>query len=259
MDKNNQNLLIKTIVAFLIILSLGVLSWAYYNWRSSLNLTNKDRVISFTAEGKVVAKPDVALLTVSVVTQGEDASKVQAENNTKMNNVIKFLKDNGVKEDDIKTNSYSLDPQYDYNWCHKSPKDFTPCSPKIVSYNLTQSVAVKIRDFNKINTIIGGLTNAGANTISNITFTIDDPENYKNEARIQALNKIKERAQLLSKETDIKLGRILSITEGSYTPLYYNSMKANVSANAALESVAAPIESGTQEISVTMTVSYEIK
>ena len=259
MDKNIQNLFFKFLLVFVVALSLGVLSWGYYNYRQAQNIVNKDRTISFSAEGKIVAKPDVALTTVSVVTQDVDANKVQADNNKKMTAVVNFLKNNGIKEDDIKTSSYSLDPQYDYTWCRKSAKDYTTCPPKIVSYTLTQAVSVKIRDFTKINTIVGGLTNAGANEISNITFTIDDPENYKNEARIQALNKIKERAQLLSKETNIKIGRILSVTESGVSPRYYETdFKAALSASPEA-GVPAPIETGTQEITITLTVVYEIK
>jgi uncharacterized protein YggE len=169
------------------------------------------------------------------------------------------LKQNGVKAEDIKTSEYSLTPQYDYNWCHKSEKDFTPCSPKIIGYSFTQSAAVKIRNFDTINTIIGGLSAKGANTISDITFTIDDPESYKNQARIEALNKIKTQAQVLSKETDIKIGKIISVNEGSYpTQLYENNVKATLG-SVPQASTPAPIETGTQEISVTMTVSYEIK
>ena len=258
MEKTLQNLY-KMITVLVIILSLSALSWAYYNWRLAQNIVNKDRTITFSAEGKVVAKPDVALITVSVVTQDVDANKVQTDNDKKMTAVIDFLKNNGVKEDDIKTSAYSLNPQYDYTWCHKSSKDYTTCPPKIVSYTLTQAVNVKIRDFTKINTIVGGLTNAGANEISNITFTIDDPENYKNQARIQALNKIKERAQLLSRETGIRIGRILSVTENSYTPGYYGvDLKVGVN-SVPPASVSAPIETGTQEITVNLTVSYEIK
>ena len=258
MDKNLQNLFFKVGIVVLIVLCLGIVSWSYYNWRLAQNIVNKDRTISFSAEGKIVAKPDVALITVSVVTQDVDANKVQADNNKKMTAVVNFLKNNGIKEDDIKTSAYSLNPQYDYTWCRKSKDDTRYCSPKIIGYELTQSVEVKIRDFNKINIIIGGLSDAGANQISNISFSIDEPEDYKNQARIEALKKIEKRAQLLSKETSLKLGKIVSVSESGIFPSpIYRDLKATVGSTEDLPS--APIETGTQEITVTLTVSYEIK
>jgi len=181
---------------------------------------------------------------------------VQTENNQKMQKVIDFVKKQGVADKDVQTTNYSLNPQYDYTWCRKSKDDTRYCSPKIIGYELTQSVEVKIRDFDKINTIIGGLSDAGANQISNISFSLDEPEDYKNQARIEALKKIEKRAQLLSKETSLKLGKIVSVLESEVYPVYRETMKATAEAPS---SVPAPIETGTQEITVTLTVSYEIK
>jgi len=258
MDKNIQNLFFKFLLVFIVVLSFGVLSWGYYNYRQAQNIVNPERVITFTEEGKVIAKPDIAKISFSVITQGIEATAVQAENNQKMQKVIDFVKKQGIEEKDMKTTNYVLNPQYDYTWCRKSKDDTRYCSPKIIGYELTQSVEVKIRDFNKINIIIGGLSDAGANQISNISFSIDEPEDYKNQARIEALKKIEKRAQLLSKETSLKLGKIVSVSESGIFPSpIYRDLKATVGSAEAPS--AAPIETGTQEITVTLTVSYEIK
>ena len=253
-------ILIQFVVIFIIVLSLGVLSWGYYNYRQAQNIVNPERVISFTEEGKIIAKPDIAEISFSVVTQGIEAAAVQTENNQKMQKVIDFVKKQGIEEKDIKTINYSLNPQYDYNWCKiSSVKPYPSCPPKIISYELTQGVEVKIRDFDKINVIIGGLSDAGANQISNINFSLDEPEDYKNQARIEALKKIEKRAQLLSKETSLKLGKIVSVSESGIFPSpIYRDLKAAVGSAEEVPS-AAPIETGTQEITVTLTVSYEIK
>ena len=176
MDKNIQNLFFKFLLVFVVVLSLGVLSWGYYNYRQAQNIVNPERIISFTEEGKVIAKPDIAKISFSVITQGIEATAVQSENNQKMQKVIDFVKKQGVADKDIQTTNYSLNPQYDYTWCRKSKDDTRYCSPKIIGYELTQSVEAKIRDFNKINIIIGGLSDAGANQISNISFSLDEPE-----------------------------------------------------------------------------------
>ena len=258
MDKNLQNLFFKVGIVVLIVLCLGIVSWSYYNWRLAQNIVNPERIISFTEQGKVIAKPDIAKVSFSVITQGIEAAAVQTENNQKMQKVIDFVKKQGVADKDVQTTNYSLNPQYDYTWCQKSKDDTRYCSPKIIGYELTQSVEVKIRDFDKINTIIGGLSDAGANQISNISFSLDEPEDYKNQARIEALKKIEKRAQLLSKETSLRLGKIMSVSESGIFPSpIYRDLKATVGSTEDLPS--APIETGTQEITVTLTVSYEIK
>jgi hypothetical protein len=264
MDQNKQKQLATVLTFFLIILSISVLSWGYYNYRQAQNIINPERVVSFSAEGKVVAKPDIAKIVISVITQGEKAETVQTENNNKMQEAITFVKEQGIVEDGIKTVYYSLNPQYDYNWCHEGAEDgyYRSCPPKIVGYQLDQGVEVKMRDFEKINIIIGGLSDKGINKISNVSFEIDDPEAYKNEARIQALNKIEERARLLSQKTSIRLGKIVAISEGqSAYPIFREALDMEKSMDGSSENIvpSAPIESGTEEVSITLSVTYELR
>lgn len=256
---SNIKYLILASTLFAIFLSLGVLSWAYLNYRQAQNIVNPQRIISFSAQGKVYAKPDIIRVSFSVITQSEKAETVQSENDKKAKELIAFVKAEGVSQDDIKTINYSLNPQYDYTWCRKGEKDYRSCPPKIIGYELTQTIEIKIRDFSKINEIIGGLTEKGANQISDINFEIDDVEDYKNQARIEALNKIEKRAKLVSEKTSLKLGKIISVSENEIGPIY-RTMKANAfEAGASEAAPQAQIEPGTNEISVTLTVSYEIK
>lgn len=250
---------------FLMILSLSVLGWGYYNYRQAQNIINPERTIIFSAEGKVLAKPDVAKTVIQVITQGTKAEVVQEENNKKMTEAITFIKEQGVLADDIQTSSYNLTPQYDYDWCRLPGEAYRSCPPKIIGYELNQGITIKIRDFDKINTIIGGLSEKGVNKISNISFEVDEPEVYKNEARIKALNEIEERAKILSAKTNIRLGKIINVTEGqpSY-PIYRSLDLAQGVYNEGMKMMAeedsiAPIETGTQEISITLSAIYEIK
>ncbi|MFA5360413.1 MAG: SIMPL domain-containing protein [Candidatus Paceibacterota bacterium] len=266
MNGKNHQQLTTILTIFLVVLSIGVLCWGYYNYRLAQNIVNPERVISFSAEGKVLAKPDIAKIVIGVITQGEKAEVVQEENNKRMKEAIDFIKEQGVNDDDIQTTSYNLNPQYDYNWCRRQGQeaaDYISCPPKIIGYQLSQRATIKIRDFDKINTIIGGLSEKEVNQISNVSFEIDDPEAYKNEARIQALNKIEERAKILSAKTNIRLGKIITISEGPSIYPSYRSLEMEKSMAGSSEDSTvvpqAPIESGTEEISITLNVSYELK
>jgi uncharacterized protein YggE len=263
MDGKKQKQLIDTSIAFLVILSLGVLSWAYYNYYNAQGIINQgEHTISFTAEGKVLAKPDIAKITFYVINQGEKAEIVQKENDKRMQEAVAFVKNQGVEEDDIRTVQYNLSPQYDYNWCREgNEKLYLSCPPKIIGYKLDQGVEVKIRDFDKIDTIVGGLSEKGVNQVSDVSFTIDDTENYKNEARIQALEKVEKRAKLLVSKSSIKLGKIIDISEGQGTyPIYRQAEMGAISdSSVEIPVPTAPIEPGTQEITVTLTVTYKLR
>jgi len=263
MDAKKQKQLIDTSIAFLVILSLGILSWGYYNYHQAQSIINEgEHTISFTAEGKVFAKPDIAEITFYVINQGEKAEVVQKENNERMQEAVGFVKNQGVEEDDIRTVQYNLSPEYDYTWCKTSSvRPYTSCPPKIIGYKLDQGIEVKIRDFDKINTIVGGLSEKGVNQISNVSFVIDDTEDYKNEARIQAIEKVEERAKLLASKSSIKLGKIINISEGQGTyPVYMKAEMGAISdSSVEIPAPTAPIEPGTQEITVTLTVTYKLR
>ena len=70
MDKKEQKQLISATIVFLMILSLGVLSWGYYNYRQAQNIISPERIISFSAEGKVLAKPDIAKIIFNKIFKG---------------------------------------------------------------------------------------------------------------------------------------------------------------------------------------------
>ncbi len=260
MDKETKNFLFKTITVFLIVVTVGIFSWSYFVYRQAQNIVSPERTISFSAEGKVLVKSDIATINFSVVTQGEKAELVQKENNEKMKTALDFVKSQGIKDEDIKTVQYSLSPQYDYTWCQKEKTHYISCPPKIIGYLFNQSVEVKIRNFDKISDIVGGLTKSGINDISQVSFEIEDLEEYKNQARIEAIKKIEKRAKLFSQSTSIKLGRILDISESSNNyPLYRQEMKTPDSREVVSSTAPAPIEAGTEEIAISLTVKYELK
>ncbi len=256
----NFKFLTKYLILLIIVICLGILSWAYLNFVRAQNTINPERTITLTAEGRVFAKPDIVKLTFSVITQGKSASEVQKENDKRVNDLIDYIKKEGILKEDIKTINYLLDPQYDYSWCKKNENDSRICPPKIEGYQLVQTVEVKIRDFDKINKIVGALTEKGANEISGIVFEVEDLENYKNLARIEAIKKIEKRAKLISEQTSVKLGKIINISEsGIYPPVYRTAKSALESAGAPEPLSQTQIEPGLREITVNLSISYEIK
>ncbi|MFA5083762.1 MAG: SIMPL domain-containing protein [Candidatus Paceibacterota bacterium] len=222
------------------------------------------RSFSVSAEGTVVAVPDVAQFTFGVRTEGGlNIADLQTENTKKVNQAIDFVKANGVEAKDIKTTNYSLNPRYQYYDCSSRPvSSATPCPPaEIVGYTVSQTVLVKIRDFEKIGDILAGVVENGANEVSSLSFTIDDPTLVQDQARNEAIAKAKVRAVAVAKAGGFSLGRLLSIDEG-YTPVYYDYAVKTASGmgGAISESAPAPtIEAGSQEVSVTMTLRYEIQ
>ncbi len=220
------------------------------------------RSFTVTGDGKAIGVPDVAEFSFSILTQGgTDLGALQTQNTTAMNKAIAFVKGEGVESKDIQTSGYSISPRYQYYNCAYPQSSVQPCPPAtIVGYTVTQNVDVKVRDFTKIGEVLSGVVKNSANTVSSLSFTIDDPTSVQAEARAQAITKAEAQAQEVAKEAGFSVGRLLSIyTNQGPQPVYEyaKAMSAGVGGNAVAP--APTIEPGSEEVDVSVTLQYEIK
>lgn len=208
------------------------------------------KTVSVSAEGKVTVSPDIAKISFSVVSEGVNPKALAEDNNKKMNSAINLIKSQGVDEKDIKTVEYNLNPRYEYD--KKTKKTF------ISGYSLTQSVLVKVRDLDKTAEILAGLPELGINQIGQISFEIDEPEKYLVEARDQAFNKAKIKAGEMAAKNGVRLGKVINFSDYQSGPIpYYNSFGKGGQMEAL--SSAPSIQPGSQEVTVNVSVTYEIK
>ncbi|HBI25404.1 MAG: hypothetical protein UT41_C0001G0486 [Candidatus Wolfebacteria bacterium GW2011_GWC2_39_22] len=229
------------------------------------------RSFSVTGEGKVTAIPDVAEFSFGVVTQGDkNVSAAQKQNTEKMNAIIGFIKEQGVEDKDIKTQQFSIEPRYQYYdcsqtviWATGGPTSAArPCPPPdIVGYTITQSALVKVRDFEKIGEIMGQLSEKGANSISQLSFTIDEPAKVEAAAREEAIKQAQDKAEATAKAASFRIGKLLNIDESGYMPVpMYRDAMGGYAKSVSLEVAQAPsIEPGSQEVTVTVSLRYEIR
>ena len=222
--------------------------------------------ITVSGQGKVYAKPDVAVVSLGVTTQAKTVADVTKSNTDKMNAVIEAVKKLGVEDKDIETTNYSLNPVYD---SYSVPMSASSSAPMIypirtgttlTGYKLEQNVQVKIRDFTKISDILAQSTASGANLVGNLQFTIDNPEQFKEQAKAKAIAQAKQNAKNLEKESGISLGKLINVYENYNYPEIYSS-KAVGMGGSSMDSVApAPtIQPGQQEINVTINLTYQVK
>lgn len=208
--------------------------------------------ITVSGTGKVYAKPDVAIVSLGVSTEGSTVAYVIEKNTEKMNAAIEAVKKLGVEDKDIQTTNYNLYPEYNYT---------EAAGRYFQGYKLEQNVQVKIRDFTKIGDILSKATTGGVNLVGNLQFTIDDSDQIKQEARAKAIEKAKANAENLAAKSGIKLGKIINVYENysSPYPVMYDSKVAYGMGGGAESSVSPAIESGQQEINVTINLTYRVK
>ena len=241
----------------LIILSSFVLLFLFFKFGPKIPLSivtqEKGQPLMVEGTGKVAVVPNIAKVTVGITDSGATLSGVQKNVNTKSKTLTDALKKLGIGESDIKTVSYNVYPQYNYN--------VTPQT--ITGYQVSTSYEITVKNIDKINDVVGTATSSGANTVGGISFDLnDDTKNQKlNEAREAAVKEAKAKAEGLAKAAGISLGKILNISEFQGTsarpvPIYTSKDNA-----VGLESTPVPadINPGETEISVTVSLSYEIR
>ena len=211
--------------------------------------------ITVSDKGEVYAKPDLALSVFSVKSEAKTVAKAMKENTEKMNSVIDFVKNQGVEEKDLKTINFNIYPRYEWQKAETYP--YPEGRRVLVGYEVQQSLQVKIRNMEKIGDIIQGATDAGANQVNNLQFTIDNQDELKKQAREQAIEKAKTKAMELASQLDVNLVRITHFSEASVFPRYYGLDKA-VGMGLAEEAPSPQIETGENKIEVTVTITYEI-
>ncbi len=200
--------------------------------------------ISVRGEGRVYVKPDIAIVDLSVITEGKDVKDVQEKNTEKINGVIDFLKDFAVEEKDIKTKNYRIQPRYSYEEGR---------APRIVGYRISQALEVKIRSMDKIGEVFEGSVNVGVNQVSSLRFEVDNDDEVKAEARKLAIEDAKEKAKKLASDLGIKLIKISGFDEGtSFDYPIFRELGLGGGAE------APQIEVGENEIAVNVTLIYEI-
>lgn len=263
MDEKSKNYIVPSIILVGIIL-FAFIFWKYVNFYGSSIQPTSFRSFSVSSDGKTIAIPDVAEFTLSIITEGgKDVASLQTQNTKKSNKIVDFLKSKKIDAKDIKTQSYNLSPRYQYSNCRILINSVCPPS-EIVGYSINQSILVKIRDFNIIGDALSGVVQNGANSISQISFTIDDPTKLEDLARQNAINKAKVKAESIAVAGGFHLGRLLSIEEGGgFMPYQYKYGLGGGQVQAlSADSNSAPsptIEAGSQEINVSVTLKYEIQ
>lgn len=213
----------------------------------------QERIISVQGEGSISVRPDIATFSLSVVSEGKTVKTATADNSQKMKDVIDAIKELDIKEEDIKTTNYSLNPRYNYD---KNPA-------RIEGYRLSQDILITVRDLDKVEDVIAEGTNNGANRMSNLQFLVDEKEEYLKEAREEAVAEAKAKAEEIEKTVGITLGKIVGYRElggNDYQPIRYDKMYAmDMVAESSFAGEDFSIESGSQEIVSRIELIYEIK
>ncbi|MBI5469700.1 SIMPL domain-containing protein [Candidatus Kaiserbacteria bacterium] len=240
---------------FLVILAVSSLK-EFRFIGSGVTATN---TITVSGTGEVFAVPDRATFSFTVMKTAKDVTTAQTDVNTKGNDIIAYLKSQGVDEKDIQTTDYSVNPHYEYSQS-VCTNGYCPGRQTLTGYDVSETVTVKVKDPTKAGTLLSGIGSKGATNVSGLSFTVEDETALEAQARQEAIDDAREKAKELAKQLGVSLVRVVGFSEnGRGGQIYY--AKA-MSADSGMGSAAAPapeIATGQNKITSDVSVTYEIK
>lgn len=206
---------------------------------------------SVIGKGSVAVVPDQAEISLGVLINDNSVKSAQTKANERINLVKQSLIELGIKSEDIKTNNYNINPNYDYTLPSRSIKDYT--------VNIT--LGIKVKDLSKVGTIIDIATAGGLNTVNSLEFSLSDRQKALDEARKLAVADAKHKAQTAADTAGISLGKITYYSEyepDSYPEPYYDSgLKQGIGGSEQPISQNTQINPGGGEINLEVTLTYK--
>ncbi|GAC1433305.1 MAG: SIMPL domain-containing protein [Thermoanaerobaculia bacterium] len=212
-------------------------------------MTPVSETIHVTGTGHATVAPDRFSFTVGVQTVADTVEGAVNENNGKTAAVIAALKRAGATDRDIRTANFSIYPQQDYGQNKL---------PRILGYQVSNSITVRRDNIGEVGKLLQAALGAGVNQSSGLQFEVSDPSRGRDEAMRAAYGEARSKAALLAQTAGRTLGRALSISEGGgmVPPPYPRAMAMRAEAASVSE---VPVEAGTQDISYSITVLFELR
>ncbi len=214
----------------------------------TIDINNQQEGIWVSGQGEVTVVPDLATLWLGVEAQADTVAEAQEQAMGAMDAVMDALTDNGVDEDDIQTQYFNIDQVTRWD-----DDEYV-----VIGYRVTNMVTAKIRDIDNVGTVIDAAAEAGGDLIriNNIAFSVDDPSDYYEEAREEAMDDAKEKAEQLADLAGVELGLPTYISEGTiYSPVDYRGMDVMAPSAEGYETSISP---GELEVTLTVQVAYAI-
>jgi uncharacterized protein YggE len=209
--------------------------------------TNASGTIVVSGTGRVAVVPDVAELRLGVAVSRPSVVAARAAAAETMTAILDAVTSAGVARRDVRTTLLSVQPRYDY----RDNK-----APTLVGYDLTNIVEVTARDLAQLGAIVDAALSAGATSLDGLTFRVDDPREAERAARRAAVDEARARAAVLADAAGVEIAGVADIVEGTPPPAWPLPKAARMMQAA---DAGTPVEAGSTEIAVTVTVTFRLR
>lgn len=208
------------------------------------------RTITVEGTGTVKLDPDTADVSLGVMTQNESLQTAQDENSTTTQAIIDSITANGVAAEDVATTGYWVMPINEY--------DDNGNLVGVTGYQVSTTVTVTIRDTSLVGKVLDDAVSAGANQVNSINFYVDNTDAAASQARQQAIENARAKADEMAAAADVIVIGVFSISETSAPDAATVQFDAPVASESRAGGGAVPVSPGQATVTVRVQVVYEI-
>jgi uncharacterized protein YggE len=201
--------------------------------------------IVVSGTGRVAVQPDVADLRLGVTVAKPTVEAARGEAAATMDAILRAVDGAGVARADVRTAMLSVQPRYDYR---------DGRAPVLTGYEIANVVEVSVRDLSALGDVIDATLTAGATSMDALSFRLADPRPAEREARRQAMAEARSRADVLAEAAGVTVQDVSDIVEGQ--PVRPPGPVAKAERMALAADAGTPVEAGTLEVAVTVSVTY---
>jgi hypothetical protein len=206
-------------------------------------------VVNGTAQ--VLVAPDEATVRLGIVRQSPNAQNAQEQANAVAQEILSGIGKLGIPANQIQTARLVLSPIY----APRGPDSRD--APRIVAYNATNTVSVRVDNLSLIGSVIDAGLKAGANQLEGVRFGLRNDLPSRQQALKQAVEEARSKAQTMADALRVNLVEVLEALEGGVSIVDRLEPLAGgrVMAAAAAET---PVSPGQIEVNANVTLRYRI-
>ena len=217
--------------------------------------------VSVSGHGQVNVPPDTASVSIGIDVIQPTLAEAQEQATAQATAVIEALKAAGIADEDIQTEYFSVNILRDYDAAaavEATPEAKNADPTQITGFEILNQLQVTVRDTDMLGALLDEAVNAGANSINGVTFSVDDQTAAASEARRLAVEDARTKAEELATAAGLTLGSVVSIAEGTVSPMPL-PMPAAADAGMAKTQAAVPVQPGSSTVAVDVSMTFELR
>jgi uncharacterized protein len=164
------------------------------------------RTIEVIGEGEISVVPNEVVVNLGVETTDLVLEKAKQENDQRVDQIIRTLRNAGIAERDIQTQNINIEPQYDYRADGR----------KFLGFMVRRNITATVKDVTRLDEVTSKTVSAGITSIFNYEYRTSDEKKFMQDARVKAVASAKEKADALAKELGLKVVKAYSAMEDNY-------------------------------------------